>query len=194
MRKFFLTTTVLIGLLAPINVDAKWSTTVVDSSVMEFIENSNDLVYDIKYEPVAKRREQLCLALNIYHEARSSSYLDKISTAFTVLTRLHKNFWGVNTACEVVWMQGWDKKKKAWVPHYSWTKDGASDIPKEYKAWINSQIIAHKVFYHKLYGVKNPIPNMTHYVKKEKFNTTYWTKRAIRKKLVGAHIYMELKR
>ena len=54
----------------------------------------------------------LCLAMNIYHEARGESFEGQIAVAEVVLTRMEDNRWP-STSCGVIW-QPWQ---------FSWTAD-----------------------------------------------------------------------
>lgn len=54
----------------------------------------------------------LCLAMNIYHEARGESFEGQIAVAEVVLTRMEKKTWP-NTSCGVIW-QPWQ---------FSWTHE-----------------------------------------------------------------------
>ena len=58
----------------------------------------------------------LCLAMNIYHEARGESIEGQIAVAVVTMNRVKESKWP-NTPCEVVWQN----------KQFSWTKDGKSD-------------------------------------------------------------------
>jgi N-acetylmuramoyl-L-alanine amidase len=64
----------------------------------------------------------VCLALNIYFEARGESIDGQLLVAEVTLNRAKNR---QQTICEVVW----DKKQ------FSWTHDGKSDKPKNLKAY-----------------------------------------------------------
>lgn len=73
----------------------------------------------------------LCLALNVYFEARSESIDGQVAVAEVTLNRVaHKDF--PDDVCSVVW----DHKQ------FSWTKDGKSDRPREAQAWEQAKAIA----------------------------------------------------
>jgi len=75
--------------------------------------------------------EEHCMALNIYHEARGSTYDDMIGVASVTLNRKDSWRWP-DSVCEVVY--------QSWA--FSWTMDDLSDIPYEKKAWNTSIKIA----------------------------------------------------
>lgn len=83
-----------------------------------------------------------CLALNIYHEARSESLAGQYAVADVVLNRVESRDYP-NTICGVVY------QAKLWEGHpvrdmcqFSWYCDGKSDTPKETDAWYRSLMIA----------------------------------------------------
>ena len=94
-------------------------------------------------KPVIDRAELECLALNIYHEARSESPLGQLAVAHVTLNRVeHGRFPG--TICQVVkqarhstW---WKEHHNRDVPirnkcQFSWYCDGKSDRVHEEDAW-----------------------------------------------------------
>ena len=83
-----------------------------------------------------------CLALNIYHEARSESLAGQYAVADVVLNRVESRDYP-NTICGVVY------QAKMWEGHpirdkcqFSWYCDGKSDTPQETDAWYRSLMIA----------------------------------------------------
>tara|TARA_R110002110_G_scaffold311740_1_gene525265 strand:+ start:1065 stop:1490 length:426 start_codon:yes stop_codon:yes gene_type:complete len=90
----------------------------------------------------------LCLALNIYHEARDQPVLGMQAVAEVVLNRVDdKRF--PDTVCEVV-TQGPTYKWKRDFPvrhrcQFSWYCDGKSDRPKDNTAWAVSKAVANSV-------------------------------------------------
>lgn len=91
----------------------------------------------------------ICLALNIYHEARDQPFIGQVAVAQVVMNRVKDDRYPDNV-CDVV-MQG---------PTYSWTEDfpvrnrcqfswycdGKSDKPKDNTAWEKARLIAHGVY------------------------------------------------
>jgi len=76
----------------------------------------------------------LCLALNIYHEARDQSLAGQVAVAQVVINRvLHKDY--PSTVCSVV------KQRN----QFSWLWDDISDKPYEKEAWILSKRVAKTV-------------------------------------------------
>ena len=76
----------------------------------------------------------LCLALNIYHEARDQSMAGQIAVAQVVVNRVHHEGYP-SSVCSVV------KQRN----QFSWLWDDISDKPYEKEAWILSQRVAKTV-------------------------------------------------
>ena len=80
----------------------------------------------------------VCLSLNIYHEARSQSYVAQLAVGQTVLNRVRDNRFP-DSVCKVV-KQGptYSTGLKLPVRHkcqFSWWCDGKSDKVKDIEAW-----------------------------------------------------------
>jgi spore germination cell wall hydrolase CwlJ-like protein len=74
----------------------------------------------------------VCLALNIYFEARGEPLDGQLLVAEVTLNRAKNRN---QTVCEVVW----DKKQ------FSWTHDGKSDKPRDLKAYAHALDLAEQV-------------------------------------------------
>lgn len=89
-----------------------------------------------------KNSQLECLALNVYHEARSESLAGQYAVADVVLNRVESRLYP-NNICEVVF------QAKTWegVPirdkcQFSWYCDGKSDKPVEADSWLRSVTVA----------------------------------------------------
>ena len=85
--------------------------------------------------PEVENHDVLCMAMNVYHEARGSNLEDKIAVTEVVLNRAMDTRWP-NGICDVVW-QNWQ---------FSWTMDDLTDMPYEDEAWIEAQTVASMVY------------------------------------------------
>ena len=93
---------------------------------------------------------QLCLAKNIYFEARDQGLASQMAVSLVVLNRVNDRRYP-NTICDVIY-QG---PTYAWKPkfpvrnkcQFSWYCDGKSDKPKEKKAWDSALEIASLILY-----------------------------------------------
>ena len=105
----------------------------------------------------------MCLALNVYHEAKNQSTIGQIAVAQVVMNRVHVKRYP-NTVCEVV-KQGPTYKWKPDYPvrnrcQFSWYCDGKSDKPREETAWQHALMVADGVYYNKVYDL---VEGATHY-------------------------------
>ena len=92
----------------------------------------------------------VCLALNVYHEAKNQSLSGQIAVAEVVMNRVADSRYP-NNVCDVV-KQGLAYKWKPSVPirnqcQFSWYCDGKSDVAKEKEAWEESLSVAKGVYY-----------------------------------------------
>ena len=90
----------------------------------------------------------ICLALNVYHEAKNQSFIGQVAVAQVVMNRV-KDTRYPNTVCDVV-KQGATYKWKPDFPiknrcQFSWYCDGKSDWPKDMDAWVEAQQIAYNM-------------------------------------------------
>ncbi len=88
-------------------------------------------------------REIQCLALNIYFEARSEPELGRHAVGHVVMNRVSDPRFP-DTICDVI-RQGESKKRHRC--QFSWFCDGQSDRPTNSRAWQNSELIAHYVYW-----------------------------------------------
>ena len=134
----------------------------------------------------------MCLALNIYHEAKNQSMIGQVAVAQVVMNRVMDDRYP-NSVCEVV-KQGptrpsWkDPSKRFPVKHkcqFSWYCDGKSDKPREEKAWSKAKEYARIVLGGKI--SLDVTEGATHY------HATYvrpsWAKTKTRTARIESHIF-----
>ena len=101
--------------------------------------SSNAVLASNEYE----NDQIICLAKNIYFEARGSSFADQVAVADVVMNRVeHDNY--PNTICGVVY-QGRQDSNGNMIRHqcqFSWYCDGKSDEPTEPDSWARAIDIA----------------------------------------------------
>jgi N-acetylmuramoyl-L-alanine amidase len=129
----------------------------------------------------------LCLALGIYHEARSEPLAGQLAVSFVVMNRVDDSRYP-NSICGVV-TQGRTYKwnPKVMIKHqcqFTFFCDGFSDKPRDGHAWDNAQYLASNV----LSGVyPNFMEGATHY------HATYvqpdWAETKTKVGQVGHHIF-----
>ena len=105
----------------------------------------------------------MCLALNVYHEAKNQSTIGQIAVAQVTMNRVYDERYP-NNVCDVV-KQGLTYKWNSDMPirnqcQFSWYCDGKSDEPKDKQAWQYAIMVADGVYYGK---VINLIDGATHY-------------------------------
>jgi N-acetylmuramoyl-L-alanine amidase len=107
----------------------------------------------------SESREINCLALNIYHEARSSNLADQAAVADVVFNRVASTRYP-NTVCQVVQqavISKWHLKttgKRVPIKNkcqFSWYCDGKSDEPTEIDAWERAKLLAKQTYVYKHY-------------------------------------------
>ena len=87
----------------------------------------------------------VCLALNIYHEAKNQSFVGQMAVAQVVMNRVHDSRFP-HTVCEVVkqgptysWKKDFPVRNKC---QFSWYCDGKSDKVRNKDAWQTATLIA----------------------------------------------------
>lgn len=134
-----------------------------------------------------------CLAINIYHEARGSSFADRVAVSDVVLNRVRDRRYP-NTICEVItqgehseWHMTQFNKK---VPlrnrcHFSWYCDGKSDKPVEQNAWEDALHLASLMYYYNEYvGITE---GATHY--HASHVDPYWAPTLQKVGVIGGHVF-----
>ena len=122
----------------------------------------------------------MCLALNVYYEARSEPMDGQYAVAHVVLNRVADDAFP-DDACKVV-KQGYHKGKHRC--QFSWYCDGKSDNPKDNMSWIVAQVVA----YNTLYGHhKDNTHGATHY--HATYVSPWWRKHYDKTVAHGSHIF-----
>lgn len=151
------------------------------------VENSQVVVDAIRNAPTAERREMLCLAFNLYHEARGSSTADLEAVGSVTQNRVRARGWA-RTICDVVWQQSRNAKGHM-VGQFSWTTGSMQSlVPRELNAWERVQQIAVQL-YRGILG--DNTDGATHYYCPRSANPA-WARLGVDKRRIGSHIYMKL--
>jgi len=116
----------------------------------------------------------MCLALNIYFEARGEDMLGQLAVAEVTLNRVESSRYPDNV-CDVVWQH----------KQFSWTHDGKSDKPKDARAWAEAQRIARIALSENEMAVVGD--GVTHY--HASYVSPYWASSYERVAKVGKHIF-----
>lgn len=130
--------------------------------------------------------EEYCLALNIYHEARGSSYADQIAVADVVLNRVQDRRYP-NTVCDVI-KQGKKNSNGTMKRHacqFSWYCDGKKDTPLDKDSWVKAQEIAYKIYvFEDFRGITE---GATHY--HAEYVSPNWIRSLKLVGTIGSHVY-----
>lgn len=122
----------------------------------------------------------MCLALNVYHEARSEPLQGQAAVAHVVLNRVASGRWP-DDVCSVV-EQGYEKGR--FKCQFSWYCDGKPDEPTEILAWAKSVLVANQV----LTGVVPDVTNgATHY--HARYVNPYWSASLSKTVTYGSHLF-----
>ena len=150
--------------------------------------------------PNSGHQQIVCLAENIYFEARAESMEGKAGVANVTRNRVNDARWP-STYCEVVQQgpvrESWKTKKnpdladedRVYYPRkhrcqFSWYCDGKSDKPKDNMSWIVAQVVA----YNTLYGYhKDNTHGATHY--HATYVNPWWRKHYDKTVAHGSHIF-----
>lgn len=116
----------------------------------------------------------MCLALNVYFEARGEDMLGQLAVAEVTLNRVESSRYPDNV-CDVVWQP----------KQFSWTHDGKSDKPKDERAWQEAQRIARIALSENEMAVVGE--DVTHY--HASYVSPYWASSYERVAQVGKHIF-----
>lgn len=165
------------------------NTSVGDTIIVKYTDDKN-------LKPVYKEKEDPeihCLALNIYHEARSDNLAGQAAVADVVLNRVADKRYP-NSICKVI-KQGpiskwWLKEKGKEVPirnrcQFSWWCDGKSDEPKQTLAWRKAQEIAFHIVNNDLF--RGITEGATHY--HATYVDPHWNKSMLEVGRIGEHIF-----
>jgi len=138
-------------------------------SVTAFSATGDTLQEDVEWSIDKSHKQILCLAKNVYFEARSDMLAGQFAVADVVLNRVRDTRWP-NTICEVVYqgpVSTWHLEntgKEVPVRHkcqFSWYCDGKSDDPTDRESWRNAQMVAYQLIGNKTHrGITS---GSTHY-------------------------------
>lgn len=118
-------------------------------------------------------KEQQCLALNIYHEARGEPVLGQIAVANVTLNRVADSRWP-STVCEVVYQP----------KQFSWTHMIEDHTPRKGDNWNIAQDIARGV----LAGEDEDVTDGAVYYHADYVNPV-WNRNLTITIVIGAHIF-----
>jgi len=129
----------------------------------------------------------LCLAMNIYHEARGEPLAGQLAVGFSVMNRVADDRYP-DTVCGVVHQakyHGWDMENPIRNKcQYSWFCDGKSDNPQDGKLMLESTILAQNIIHGKVTDISE---GATHY--HATYVHPYWADDLTKVLNVGSHVF-----
>ena len=140
--------------------------------------STKELSKKVKHIPIkiiTSPKDQKCLALNIYWEARNQDLNGQLAVGYVTINRVFSHKYPY-TICQVV------KQHK----QFSWFSDGKGDIPKEQLAWANAKNVAEYIlnFYSK---DTDPTHGALFY--HADYVKPVWRKNLIKTQIIGTHIF-----
>jgi len=125
----------------------------------------------------------MCLALNVYHEARSQPLIEQVAVAQVVLNRVYSpNF--PDTVCGVVYHNKYPNQLNKC--QFSWFCDGKSDIPRDSDAWLKANQVASLVLSP---DFPDLVGGATHY--HADYANPSWARTITQVAQIGRHIFYE---
>mgnify|MGYP000869280593 FL=1 len=129
----------------------------------------------------------LCMAMNLYHEARGEPLAGQYAVGQSVINRVRDKRYP-NTVCEVVHQakyRGWDQvnpiRKQC---QYSWYCDGKPDNPQNGKAMLEATILAQYILASTVIDITE---GATHY--HASYVHPYWADHMTTTVQIGTHIF-----
>lgn len=124
----------------------------------------------------------ICLALNVYHEARGESLAGQYAVAHVTMNRVADSRWP-SGVCAVV------KQGGEWPLHkcqFSWWCDGRSDKARDSERWYMAVNVSRRV----LSGAPDITQGATHYLNPDKVRRTPpWTRHLVSTGRIGNHVF-----
>ncbi len=127
--------------------------------------------------------ELICLAKNVYYEARGEDAAGQVAVAHLTLSRVASPRFP-DTVCDVVTE---DRGPKSYDCQFSWWCDGKGDIPRDERAYEKAMLIALKAMTGR---TTNPVPGATHYYAFDMV-TPGWSYKLAEVAVIGNHRFME---
>ncbi|WJE87924.1 endolysin [Phage C48C1] len=139
----------------------------------------------VNASPQVSNEDLECLALNVYHEARSESLAGQYAVADVVLNRVESPIYP-NNVCDVVYQgimwEGFPVRDKC---QFSWYCDGKSDHPTETDSWYRAIGVAVNILHNDQF--RGITESATHY-HTEYVNPT-WNKSMNYIGRIGNHLF-----
>lgn len=167
----------------------KDSGTLKAESVIKSLMENGLVIQEIELLDEGVRNNVLCLALNIYHEARGSTIQDRIATSYVVFNRLEDVSYPLlksseKTVCGIVF----DPYQFCWT-------SGSIKLPSETDAWIDAQSLALTLYMNEEHKRLAKRFGLKHYVAKGlvlQKSCPKWVQKRTFLVTIGGHSYISL--
>ena len=123
----------------------------------------------------------MCLALNVYFEARNDTMVGQYAVAQVVMNRVQSSKFP-NDVCSVV-----KQSRNDGTCQFSWYCDGKSDRPREPYAWAYAQMVAADVLQGQGFDTIDMTQGATHY--HANYVRPYWADKLEYTVTYGSHLF-----
>jgi len=124
-----------------------------------------------------------CLALNVYHEARSQPLIEQVAVAQVVLNRVNSDRYP-DTVCGVVYHSKYPGRLNKC--QFSWYCDGLNDTPRDAESWLRANQVASLVLSP---DFPDLVDGATHYHADYVYPS--WAKAQTQVAQIGRHIFYQ---
>ena len=178
---------ILTGSLSLITIAAVTILTVEELKAQEQAAIERDAVIEAEIADLQYQEQLQCMALNIYHEARSDSTLGQEAVGMVTMNRVYSDKYP-DTICDVVYQshlnsRGNPIRNKC---QFSWYCDGKSDVPRDKVKFEEAMTNAKWVMNN--YGSERDITEgavMYH----ASYVNPYWSKAYTKTSRIESHIF-----
>lgn len=161
-------------LIAMMGTAAKAQATPLETTLAALEQHHPASLSDVDTET---KNQIVCLALNLYHEARGSTLADIMAVGFS--TRNRTNPAKEKGYCDVIWQKG----------QYEWTRRPLAGImPRERAAWERMVENARRIIVEDLPDTTNGATSFY----SRKITPPVWTRKATSRKVIGGHVYVRI--
>jgi hypothetical protein len=141
-------------------------------------------VVDVSNLTKSQKDDLRCLSLNIYHEARGSTLLDKMGVALVAINRQTAYN---KSICSVVYERRWIASQGRWSSQFSWNTPSILGRRLENTAWDVSQKIAWNVLHNNVADITKGAIYFH-----EKNQRMGWDRSSYNRNYFGSHVFFNL--
>ena len=139
-----------------------------------------------------QEREETCMALGLYHEARGEPVIGQYGVAATILNRVRSSAYP-NSICGVVFQN----KHKKYRCQFSFACDDISDKPRQTESYAKMQKLSKTLLLKGMareakfigQGFQSSVDDMTHYHRHDV--KPLWSKKLQQVSKLGAHVFFK---